>query len=83
MTESERLEMVVDDFADRMKKKLLQKEDEGWSGWRRKVHSQDFEDRLIEHALCGIRGDSAQWVDVANFAAFLDYQARDHDEQER
>lgn len=74
-TEADRLIEMIDAFAERMKEKVLDKLAEGFSGWSQKSYRKTLESDLVEHAFRGIRGESDQWLDVANLAAFLDYQA--------
>ena len=62
----------VDYFADAMKKKLIEKAHNGWTGWNSPsrewpAHCQR---RLLNHAIrCG--DGTGQEIDVANFAMFL------------
>ena len=79
MDEAERLEKMVDDFAARMLEKLIDKDDEGWSGWSQPNYRKVLEHKLMDHAVRALQGESEQWLDVANFAAFLDYQSRQED----
>lgn len=60
-------------FARKMLDKLLDKMLEGYEGWA----DSDFRDELIDKLGEHVRrareeGEKGQWVDVANFAAFLD-----------
>ena len=70
--EKQRLKRMVNDFATEMVFKLEAKMDEGWSGWDDHDMQMEFETRLIVHVMRATRGEKGQWVDVANFAAFLD-----------
>lgn len=63
---------LVERFAAEMLRKLKKKQRGGWSGWNALYNKEDFERRLMLHALRGVHGETGQWVDVANFAAFLD-----------
>ena len=72
MSEHNKLCDLVTDFSDRMREKLLEKLDEGWEGWDDADAKMEFEDRLIAHVVSAMRGEEGEWVDVANFAAFLD-----------
>lgn len=56
---------VVDEFRLAMLRRLRAKERAGWSGWGDPSLELDFRNRLIQSF---VRGN---WVDVANFAAFL------------
>jgi hypothetical protein len=55
-----------------MLKKLDSKQRHGWKGWDAPSLKDNFERRLIDHALRAMQGEKDQWADVANFAAFLD-----------
>ena len=82
-SEQKQLVAMVDDFARQMKEKLLAKEKDGWTGWRETHYRSNFQRRLVAHAIEAIQGDNRQWVDVANFAAFLNYlrkRTTDHDD---
>lgn len=74
-SEQQQLNDMVDAFAARMKEKLQAKYVAGWSGWNSAGYRNTLHLKLINHAMKGIHGDDQQWLDVANFAAFLDYQA--------
>ena len=71
MSEKAALRTLVKDFSAEMREKLLAKADQGWVGWDHPNYRLDLEQKLFAHVLRALRGDSRQWVDVANFAAFL------------
>ena len=65
--EQERLMLAYEQFASRMKLKLLEKLAEGWSGWD---NVNAFADSTLEARLKGaVR--LKKWVNVANFAMFM------------
>ena len=70
--EQEALTAAVDEFSETMKRKLIQKMDEGQSGWRDpecldgiKISVREHDDRVL------YRGDDKQAVDVANLAMMI------------
>jgi len=70
-----RLCEAVDRFTARMKAKLLDKRDAGWSGWRQVdfIEGGGCKLKLYDHVgrlMVNDRGDHA--VDIANFCMFLD-----------
>jgi hypothetical protein len=67
MGEKSELRKLVRDFSAEMREKLLAKADRGWRGWNATYYREIFRSLLVEHVS---KGD---WVDVANFAAFLWY----------
>ncbi len=81
MSEEKLLTDMVDAFAKRMRRKLQAKRRNRWTGWRMSGFKSKLEDDLLTHLKLALQGDASQWVDVANYAAFLDYQARDNDER--
>ena len=72
MTETQRLQTAVNDFAKEMKVKLLRKKAQGFEGWDF-IGSENAQLKLMKHFVRAIR-DPEQWVDVANFAMFLWYR---------
>ncbi len=74
-----RLTAMVDQFSKRMKEKLVAKANRRFAGWDCESYRADLERKLFSHAMRGIQGDGNQWLDVANFAAFLDGLTRDDD----
>ena len=56
------------DFQGRMMSKLHRKTMEGWSGWD-DLSVEECKQRLINHI------EKGDFVDVANFAFFADYNA--------
>ena len=75
-TERQEIQKLVRDFSSRMRAKLLKKLGRGWSGWRDDDFREKLENDLLIHLRLALQGDATQWVDVANYAAFLDYQSR-------
>lgn len=79
MTEQEKLEALVDEFAAEMKKKLLKKIDDGFNGWEAKDWDRYCLEKIFQkaHQLHDFRirkvGDINQAVDLANFAMFFRY----------
>jgi len=73
-SERDRLISAVDQFAAKMKMKLLEKFDQGWEGWDHDGLGWllDCKDKLIWHVIAYERGDAKQLVDIANFAMFLE-----------
>ena len=65
MSEKLKLKSCISLFSREMYQKLCLKDDAGWSGWDCEQHTNRFKEQLVLHALRG------QWVDAANFAAFL------------
>lgn len=72
MNEQQRLENAVDEFAAKMKDKLLKKKRQGWRGWRDPAYREIIENKLRDHTVRLLSGDTAQAVDVANLAMFLE-----------
>ena len=62
---------MVKGFSQAMLTKLCEKEKDGWHGWRQIKNEAQFMRRLNEHVMKAL--DSGDYVDVANFAAFLWY----------
>jgi hypothetical protein len=67
MTDEERLDAMVDDFAFAMKEKLHRKAEQGRSGWDNPANAAVIRAAMLEHAARG----PGQEVDVANLAAML------------
>ncbi len=75
-----KLQTLVDEFSKEMLDTLEGKELEGWRGWNWKRFSKrSLETRLQEHVARAIQ-DPEQWIDVANFCAFLWWRARKENE---
>lgn len=75
MGERTDLRALVRDFSSEMRQKLLSKEDDGWFGWddvyaERHKLPRRLQEALMSHVVRAI-DDPKQWIDVANFAAFL------------
>ena len=70
MTDEDKLNKLVDDFSMAMRRKLLLKKHQGFYGWNDKSYRGVIGKKLMEHVERA-RKDPSQWVDVANFAAFL------------
>jgi hypothetical protein len=68
--EEARLIACVDEFAAKMKEKLIQKAEAGWSGWDCDNTAGKLEEALILHAAKLLQGQP-QAIDVANLAMFL------------
>ncbi len=66
------IEKLVKEFSAKMLEKLNTKRLDGWTGWNDRTMRGEFVTRLLEHARRADLGVKGQWVDVANFAAFLD-----------
>lgn len=62
---------LVREFSREMREKLLVKTGDGWSGWNTEGFQPACREGLAIHLVRALDGDAAQWVDVANFAAFL------------
>ena len=62
--EEDKLEDLIDGFASEMHRRLLEKMDEGFSGW-----DEIAPDSYIPRLKASI--GKKKWVDVANFAAFI------------
>ena len=73
MGEKRGLEKLVERFSGAMLEKLKAKRRSGYTGWDRRIPAEDLERRLADHMVRAIH-DPKQWVDVANFAAFLWYR---------
>ena len=79
MSEAEKICKAIDDFADLMKKRMLAKADEGWSGWEEafdprygikpKMLAKAFrvQNERIEHI------KEKELIDIANFAMMLNH----------
>ncbi len=74
--ERQQIQSLVKDFSSRMREKLLKKLGRGWRGWENDAFKRKLEDDILIHLRLALQGDASQWVDVANYAAFLDYQSR-------
>ena len=72
MSEKSELSRMLQMFSGKMRQTLYAKVEAGWIGWDRPHYRKQFEKALIAHALRAVHGERGQWVDVANFAAFLD-----------
>ena len=71
MSEKERIDKAVDDFAEAMKARLNSKHKQGWHGWRG-LSRETIGPRLLFNAAKGIvKLDSNSIIDTANFAMFL------------
>ncbi len=75
-SEKQKLQALVRDFSSRMLEKLQAKRGRGWSGWRSEHFKERLENDLLIHLRLALQGDDSQWIDVANYAAFLDYRGR-------
>ena len=66
------LKSLVADFSAEMYEKLRHKQDCGWGGWNEEcqVSDEELETDLMKH-IGRARSDPKQWIDVANYAAFL------------
>ena len=71
--DADQLRTLVREFGDEMIKKLFSKLEDGWSGWTDRGERENFHARILHHVARGMEGEEGQWVDVANFAAFLDH----------
>lgn len=65
-----RLTDAVDEFAQAMKDKLVQKAREGWSGWDTPGAKDKIYHAMLAHG-AGIPFAAGQEVDIANFAMML------------
>ncbi len=74
---STQLEQLVEKFSAGMLAKLNQQKDRGWTGWRNRQRFPDhvIVERLLSHVGKALH-DPKQWIDVANFAAFLWWRSR-------
>ena len=59
------ISVAVDKFAEAMKRKLLLKAREGWTGWNHAAFGRRCREKLRDHIPDG------DPIDVANFAMFL------------
>lgn len=70
MSERAKLEAAVEKFAAAMKKRLLAKAKQGWSGWEDCL--PDIEARLQRNAAsAALNGDQKSCVDAANLAMII------------
>lgn len=67
------LNQLVDQFAQLMKAKLLEKAIEGRTGWNLVEKREELWNAMLAHG-AAIKYAAGQEVDVANFAMFLLYQ---------
>jgi len=76
MDEQEKLEKAVDAFAEKMKKRLFQKMDEGFTGWDNLKREYDVAVKMTLKAQDVAQESSdnphKDLVDIANFAMMLD-----------
>lgn len=63
--QKELLERLVDDFAEKMKAKLILKSMQGWNGWET-CPIENLENGLKNHI------EKGDMVDVANYALMID-----------
>lgn len=82
-SEKQKIQAMVSDFSSRMEAKLQSKRGRGWKGWSHDLFKKQLEDDLLLHLKLALQGDATQWVDVANYAAFLDYQIRQSTDQKQ
>ena len=75
LTERQQLQMVVREFGAVMLAKLQTKRLRGFTGWNAtNLPDSVLERGLMDHVARAMR-DPKQWIDVANFAAFLWWRA--------
>jgi len=72
MDEKERLRKAVDEFALKMKAKLLEKHAEGYVGWDDAGNYNEIAQLLMMTTLQLIEGEEHQAVNVANYAMMMD-----------
>ena len=73
-TELHELQRMVRDFSGEMRDKLAHKASRhggGWVGGREPRYRRPVVDGLMTHLGRALEGDDSQWVDVANYCAFL------------
>lgn len=71
MTEIEKLEQAVDEFAAAMKERLRSKAKQGWHGWEH-VTRQQLAGRLLTNAATGVtKINQKALVDTANLAMMI------------
>lgn len=70
-TRKQELQALANDFGARMKEKLIDKYEQGYTGWDCINIVPGLESALQEHVKRALAGDYMQWIDVANLAAFL------------
>jgi hypothetical protein len=72
MGDRTRLRKLVQKFSAAMRVKLLSKQDRGWENWDVPAFREKLVVDLISHLLRAADGKHPeQWVDIANYAAFL------------
>lgn len=79
--EIQKLEGMVDSFAEEMKRKLRAKVYDGYGGWDNKRNQYILERKMMIHVGRLMKGE-AQHVDVANLVAFLWYLEQKKQEEE-
>lgn len=69
-----RLDKMVDEFADKMKKRLRQKSRDGWTGW-----SEDWFNHTVISGRIREQSyrDYIDPIDLANYCAFLDLKRKE------
>ena len=73
MNAQEELSMVVDKFAEAMKKRLLSKLKQGYRGWQA-PDDYDIPNRLLRNAAeAVVKGNEKSFIDTANLAMFIWY----------
>jgi len=70
---------AVDIFAEKMKKRLLEKLDEGFYGWDDVHYKDDIVKKLIHKTARLCNRDVNQGIDIANFAMMIDYMENNND----
>ena len=74
-SEEQQIDALVSDFSDAMRRKLHQKRHQDWSGWDDPDERDALIAKLRSHVVRASSSDEIpdgkQWIDVANFAAFL------------
>ena len=73
MNEKQEITEAIDAFSDEMKKRMLSKKKQGWSGWEHLTRSiYNGSGRLLMNAAkAAITGDKKSLVDVANLAMMI------------
>ena len=79
MSEAEKICKAIDDFADLMKKRMLEKAEDGWSGWEEAFDPKyNIKPRMLAKTYVvrdtvAIHMRAKELIDIANYAMMLNH----------
>ena len=71
MTDKDNLKIAVQEFANEMLDKLLEKADEWWHGWNDPKNIPAIRESLITHIGRFLSGDNKEYVDISSLCMML------------